>query len=130
MRPAAADPDGDALFLAHSLSRFHGPERDPAERDALARDLGQMNYLILRNHGLSTVGPTVAEALTAMYGLERSCQAQVVAMACNTELNHMPSNIVQKSIDMDDPTVIRRYGLLEWPGLLRKLDRLDPSYRD
>jgi hypothetical protein len=51
-------------------------------------------------------------------------------MARNTELNHMPSNIVQKSIDMCDTTVIRRYSLLEWPGLLRKLDRLDPSYRD
>ena len=53
---------------------FSGPERDPAERGAPARDLGQMNYLILRNHGLLTVGPTVAEAFTAMYGLERSCQ--------------------------------------------------------
>jgi hypothetical protein len=83
-----------------------------------------MNYLILRNHGLLTVGPTVAEALTAMYGMERSCQAQVAAMACNTELNHMSADVVQKSIDLYDPTVIRRYGLLEWPGLLRKLDRL------
>jgi hypothetical protein len=51
-------------------------------------------------------------------------------MASNTGLNHMPAEIVQKSIDLYDPTVIRRYGPLEWPGLLRKLDRLDPSYRE
>jgi ribulose-5-phosphate 4-epimerase/fuculose-1-phosphate aldolase len=109
---------------------FNGPERDPAERDALARDLGRHDYMILRNHGLLTVGATVAEAFTAMYGLERSCQAQIAAMACNTARNHMPADIVQKSIGMYDPSVIRRYGLLEWPGLLRKLDRRDPSFRD
>jgi ribulose-5-phosphate 4-epimerase/fuculose-1-phosphate aldolase len=109
---------------------FNGPERDPAERDALAGDLGQHNYMILRNHGLLTVGRTVAEAFTAMYGLERSCQAQVAAMACNTALNEMPEKIVQKATAMYDPGVIRRYGLLEWPALLRKLDKRDPSFRD
>jgi ribulose-5-phosphate 4-epimerase/fuculose-1-phosphate aldolase len=109
---------------------FNGPERDPNERDALARDLGALNYMILRNHGLLTVGPTIAEAFTAMYGLERSCQAQVAAMACNTALNQMPDDVMAKSIGMYDPSVIRRYGLLEWPGLLRKLERQDPSFRD
>jgi hypothetical protein len=54
----------------------------------------------------------MAEAFTAMYGIERSCQAQLPAMACNTELNHMPAETVQKSIDRYDPTVIGRYGLL------------------
>ncbi len=109
---------------------FNGPERDPGERDALARDLGDKNYMILRNHGLLTVGATIAEAFTAMYGLERSCQAQLAAMACNTALNQMAPEIVQKSIGMYDPKIIRRYGLLEWPGLLRKLDRKDASWRD
>jgi ribulose-5-phosphate 4-epimerase/fuculose-1-phosphate aldolase len=109
---------------------FNGPERDPAERDALARDLGPHDYMILRNHGLLTVGRTVAETFTAMYGLERSCQAQLAAMACNTPLNEMSPAIIDKAVAMYDPKVIRRYGLLEWPGLLRKLDRRDPSYRD
>jgi ribulose-5-phosphate 4-epimerase/fuculose-1-phosphate aldolase len=127
------------LPLTQTATRFHGrlayhdfngPERDPAEREALARDLGRHNYMILRNHGLLTVGATIAEAFTAMYGLERSCQAQVTAMACNTPLNEMPEAIVTKSIGMYDPGVIRRYGLLEWPGLLRRLDRRDPSFRD
>jgi ribulose-5-phosphate 4-epimerase/fuculose-1-phosphate aldolase len=109
---------------------FNGPERDPGERDALARDLGPLNTMILRNHGLLTVGASVAETFTAMYGMERACQAQAMAMACNTELNEMPADVVAKSTAMYDPGVIRRYGLLEWPGLLRKLDKRDPSYRE
>jgi ribulose-5-phosphate 4-epimerase/fuculose-1-phosphate aldolase len=109
---------------------FNGPERDPAERESLARDLAAYNYMMLRNHGLLTVGATIAEAFTAMYGLERSCQAQVAAMACNTALNEMPEATVRKSIGMYEPGVIRRYGLLEWPGLLRRLDKRDPSFRD
>jgi len=65
-----------------------------------------------------------------MYGLERSCQAQLAAMACNTELNILSDEIVDKSVAMYKPGVVRPYGLLEWHGLLRLLDRKDPSYRE
>jgi ribulose-5-phosphate 4-epimerase/fuculose-1-phosphate aldolase len=109
---------------------FNGPERDASERERLAEDLGALNVMILRNHGLLTVGPTVAETFTAMYGIERSCQAQVVAMACNTPLNELPEAVVEKTMGMYAPSVIRRYGLLEWPALLRRLDKQDPSFRD
>jgi hypothetical protein len=54
----------------------------------------------------------------------------VTAMACNTPLHEMPEATVAKSIGLYEPGVIRRYGLLEWPGLLRQLDRRDPSFRD
>lgn len=109
---------------------YNGPERDPGEREKLAEDLGPHNYMVLRNHGLLTVGATVAETFTAMYGIERSCQAQLAAMACNTPLNEMPAAVVEKSMAMYEPSAIRRYGLLEWPALLRRLDRNDPSFRD
>lgn len=109
---------------------FSGPERDPGEREKLAADLGDKRVAILRNHGLLSVGPTVAEAFNYMYGLERSCQAQAAAMACNADLNHLPDEVIAKSTAMYSPNAIRRYGLLEWEGLLRKLDRLDSSYRD
>ena len=109
---------------------FNGPERDPAERDNLAAHLGDKNIMILRNHGLLTVGPSVAEAFNAMFLLERACQAQVQAMACNTELNLMPPEVVAKAAAMYDPSVIRRYGLLEWPALLRLVERQDASFRD
>jgi ribulose-5-phosphate 4-epimerase/fuculose-1-phosphate aldolase len=109
---------------------FNGPERDPHERDALADHLGEHNVMILRNHGLLTVGETVPETFNRMYGMERSCQAQVAAMSCNAELNHMSDAVVEKAVALYDPQHIRRYGILEWPALLRKLDRVDPSYRD
>ena len=108
---------------------FRGPERDPAERESLARSIGPLNYCILRNHGLLTLGESVAEAFIAMWGLERACQAQLQAMACNTPLNIPSEEVVRKSCEMY-ASGSRRYGLLEWPGLLRKLDREDPSWRD
>lgn len=109
---------------------FNGPERDPGEREKLAQHLGSHDCMILRNHGLLTVGPTVPEAFNRMYGMERACQAQLAAMACNTPLNEISETAVRKSVAMYDPSVVRSYGLLEWPGLLRKLDRIDSSYRD
>lgn len=109
---------------------FRGPERDPSERDALAHSLGAHNHAILRNHGLLTVGESCAEAFIAMWGLERACQAQLQAMACNTPLAMPPDDVVAKSCAMYEPPNSRRYGLLEWPALKRKLDALDPSWRD
>lgn len=109
---------------------FDGPERDPKGRDRLAQHLGTRNVAILRNHGLLTAAPTVAEAFNYMYGMERSCQAQVAAMACNTELNLMSDEVIARSVAMYAPGASRRYGPLEWLGLLRRLDRLDPSFRD
>jgi ribulose-5-phosphate 4-epimerase/fuculose-1-phosphate aldolase len=109
---------------------FTGPERDPGEREKLALHLGKLDVMILRNHGLITVGPTVAEAFNKMYGMERACQAQLAAMACNTELNVLPEAMVAKSTSMYAPGAVRPYGLLEWPGLLRLLERKGSNFRD
>ncbi len=109
---------------------FNGPERDPGEREKLARHLGDANVAILRNHGLLTVGPTVGEAFNYMYGLERACQAQIAAMACNTRINELAPEVIAKSCALYAPGAGRRYGPLEWRGLLRRLDRLDRSYRE
>jgi ribulose-5-phosphate 4-epimerase/fuculose-1-phosphate aldolase len=109
---------------------FTGPERDPGERAKLAEHLGDHNVMVLSNHGLLAVGPSIPETFNRMYGLERSCQAQLAAMACNTELNVLPRAIVDKSVAMYAPGAVRPYGLLEWPALLRLLDRKDPSYRE
>jgi ribulose-5-phosphate 4-epimerase/fuculose-1-phosphate aldolase len=109
---------------------FNGPERDPSERAKLAEHLGEKDVMVLRNHGLLTVGPSIPETFNRMYGLERSCQAQLAAMACNTELNTLSDTVVAKSTAMYAPGAVRPYGLLEWPALLRLLDRKDPSYRE
>ena len=107
---------------------FRGPERDPSEREALAKSIGAQNYCILRNHGLLTIGESVAEAFIAMWGMERACQAQLQAMACNTELAMPSDDVVQKSCAIYEHGS-RRFGLLEWPGLLRQLDRTEPDFR-
>jgi len=108
---------------------FNGPERDPGERERLAADLGRQDVMILRNHGLLTVGPSIPEAFNRIYGLERSCQAQMAAMACNTELNLLPAEVVERATHMYSAVVVRPYGILEWPALLRQLDERDDSYR-
>jgi hypothetical protein len=71
----------------------------------------------------------VAEAFIAMWGMEGACQAQLQAMACNTPLEVPSEEVVAKSCAMYEPPNSRRYGLLEWPGLLRMLDRTDPDFR-
>jgi ribulose-5-phosphate 4-epimerase/fuculose-1-phosphate aldolase len=109
---------------------FNGPERDPAERAKLAEHLGRENVMILRNHGLLTVGPSVPEAFNYMFALERACRAQLAAMACNTPLNVLPQDVAEKSEAAYAPGATRTYGRKEWPGLLRMLDRSDASYRE
>ena len=65
-----------------------------------------------------------------MYGLERSCQAQLAAMACNTELNVLTDEWSTSPSPCMSRASVGPYGLLEWHGLLRLLDRKDPSYRE
>ena len=53
-----------------------------------------------------------------------------MALSCNTELQLPPDEVVQYTNHQMLPGTRRRFGLLEWPALLRKLDRADPSYRN
>jgi len=86
--------------------------------------------MILRNHGLLTVGRTPAEAFLAMFLLERACKIQILAQSGGAELVGIP-NQVQRLIESQVKAVTVGQGAgLTWPGLLRKLDRIDPSYRE
>jgi len=100
------------------------------EQARLVRDLGQHEGMILRNHGLLTVGASIPEAFNSMFRLERACQVQVAALSCNVKLNLPPEDVVTESWRLYQPGVRRRFGVLEWPALLRKLDKLDPSFRE
>jgi ribulose-5-phosphate 4-epimerase/fuculose-1-phosphate aldolase len=99
------------------------------ERDRLVADLGGDEVMILRNHGLLTVGADISQAFNAMYWLEMACRAQVDAMACNTELNLPPQAIAERTAHLYKPGTRRPYGVMEWPAMLRYLDRRDPSFR-
>jgi len=100
------------------------------ERERLVDSLGSREAMVLRNHGLLTVAPSIPECFNNMYRLERACQLQVMALSCNTELQLPPQEVVQYTNTQLTPGVRRRAGLLEWPAMLRKLDRKDPSYAD
>ncbi len=102
---------------------------DLDEREGLVRDLGSGDSMVLRNHGLLAVGASIAQAFNTMYWLELACRAQVDAMACNTGL-HLPSQeIVDKTAHLYRPETRRPFGVMEWPAMLRYLDRRDASYR-
>jgi ribulose-5-phosphate 4-epimerase/fuculose-1-phosphate aldolase len=110
---------------------FEGPALNDDEKPRLVADLGNKTSLILRNHGLLTVGETVAEAFVAMYYLEASCAIQVRAQSGGGELIAVPKEIIENSyaqiVAATRPRGSR--GTLVWPGLLRRLERIDPSYR-
>jgi len=119
-----------SLFPLSALSYhdYEGVALNPAEKPRLVADLGETNFMILRNHGLLTCGETVAEAFLNMYILQRSCEAQVMAQAGGKELIPIPPPILA-GIQAMSKTVTRGAGAkLAWPGLLRKLDRVNPGY--
>ena len=110
---------------------FEGPALRDDEKPRLVADLGDKTSLILRNHGLLTVGETAAEAFVSMYYLETSCAIQVRAQSGGGELIPVPKDVLEDSYSRlqkaQNPGGGR--GALVWPGLLRRLERHDPSYR-
>lgn len=117
-------------FLKVSYHDYMGVVLDMAEQEVLVKDLGTSDAMVLRNHGLLTCGRTVGEAFNWMHRMEKSCEAQLAAMACDTPLQKVSDQIVQETYRNYQPGTRRPYGLMEWPGLLRFLDRLDPSYKE
>jgi ribulose-5-phosphate 4-epimerase/fuculose-1-phosphate aldolase len=111
---------------------FEGIADDLDERARLVRDLGKAEAMVLRNHGLLATGTSIPEAFNNMFRLERSCQLQVMALSCNTELSLPSKEVVAHTNRQFSPATpgVRRRGLLEWPALLQRLDALDSSYRD
>jgi len=109
---------------------YEGVALNEDEKPRLVADLGDCNALILRNHGLLTVGASVADAFLMMYVLETACQIQLLAQSTGGELISVARPIID-GIKAQAGEVTRGMGGdLAWPGLLRKLDRQDPSYRD
>ncbi len=110
---------------------FEGPALRDDEKPRLVADLGDKTSLILRNHGLLTVGETAAEAFVSMYYLETSCAIQVRAQSGGGELIPVPKEVIDDSNARMQSTQRPGggRGALVWPGLLRRLDRTDQSYR-
>ena len=121
-----------SLFPLSNLA-YHDYEGVALREDEKARlqaDLGMNNFMILRNHGLLTAGESIADAFLGMYILQKACEVQLQAMATGQKLVRIDDNILA-TIQQQASTVTKGLGgKLAWPGLLRRLDRIDPSYKD
>jgi ribulose-5-phosphate 4-epimerase/fuculose-1-phosphate aldolase len=147
------------LPLSQTAMRFHGrvayheyegPAFNRGEKARLVEHLGAHNAMILRNHGLLACGPSIPQAFNLIYWLEQACRIQVQVLTCQRMLHYAKPEVVERTAEALSGTEITLdneastnpalkegaqkagsgYGLLEWPALLRSLDRVDPSYRD
>lgn len=121
-----------SLFPLSNLS-YHDYEGVALREDEKARlqaDLGNTNFMILRNHGLLTVGSSVADTFLGMFILQRACEIQLQALSGNRPLTPIPDGIVQTIKQQAEQVTKGMGGQLAWPGLLRKLDRENPGYAD
>ena len=111
---------------------YEGVATDLDERERLVADLGPTKRaMILRNHGTLAIGKTVAECFLNLYFLERACEAQVMALSAGPGgLYNPPQGTPEKAAGQGKHGLSMVANALAWPALLRKLDRIDPSFRD
>jgi ribulose-5-phosphate 4-epimerase/fuculose-1-phosphate aldolase len=121
-----------AVIAQTAYHNYEGPAFDLDERDRLIEDLEDKNVLILRNHGLLTVGKTVAEAFVWLFRAERACRFQLSFQQAGAEATEIPKEIQDVSIERTRKAISasghRPIGQFEWPALLRKLNRENPGY--
>ena len=120
-----------SIFVLSSLAYhdYEGVALEDDEKPRLVRDLGDKRFLMLRNHGLLTVGRSVAEAFVAMYFFEAACMMQVRAQSGGSRLRRIGSAIIDSAPEQLQRVTHGAGGSLAWPALLRKLDRIDAGFR-
>ena len=120
-----------STFVLASLAYhdYEGVAFRDEEKPRLQADLGARNFLMLRNHGLLTVGRTIADAFLSMYIFESACQIQVSAQA-GGELTSVHPQIVAGVAQAMQVQTDGLGGAFVWPSLLRKLERMDPGYKN
>lgn len=123
-----------AMIAGHDVAYhdFEGIATELDERERLVADLGAKSSMILRNHGTLTVGESVPQAFLRMYFLERACEAQVHMLSAGRAGLNTPNQGVAEKVEgqSSGPGIRMLAEGLAWPALLRKLDRVNPGYRD
>jgi ribulose-5-phosphate 4-epimerase/fuculose-1-phosphate aldolase len=115
-------------FMGHlGYHDYEGLALTESEGAHLVTNLGSHPAMLLRNHGTLTVGRTVAEAYVVMATLIKACEIQVAALSSPNLITPEPAIIAAAAADLDDFGA--EEGILEWPALLRKLDRINPNYK-
>ena len=120
-----------STFVLASLAyhEYEGVALHDDEKPRLQADLGHANFLMLRNHGLLTVGTSVADAFLSMYIFETSCQIQLAAQSGGGALTQISQTILDGVAASMRTQTQGQGGAFVWPALLRKLERTDASYR-
>jgi ribulose-5-phosphate 4-epimerase/fuculose-1-phosphate aldolase len=120
-----------SIFVLASLGYhdYEGVALNEDEKPRLVRDLGDRNFFMLRNHGLLTVADNIPDAFLFMYIFESACTIQVRAETPGGELVRVDPRIIAGAQAQAKQVTRNAGGALAWPGLLRKLDRIDGSYR-
>jgi ribulose-5-phosphate 4-epimerase/fuculose-1-phosphate aldolase len=121
-----------SLFPLASVGyhEYEGIALNDDEKPRLVADLGDRSNLILRNHGLLTTAATIPDAFLAMYVLETACQTQLLAQSAGVTLTLIDGKILAGIKAQVEAVTKGLGGQLAWPGLLRKLDRSDSSFRN
>ncbi|MNZ93619.1 Decarboxylase NovR [compost metagenome] len=104
---------------------FEGFALNTEEQPRLVRDLGNKDFMILRNHGLLTTGANIALAFMEMHRMEAACMVQVRAQGA--ELIHIPHEIMD-TFKAETPAIRVEKADITWKALLRRLDRVNPGY--
>lgn len=121
-----------ASIVLYSLAYhdYEGIAMNPEEKARLQQHLGNARHLMLRNHGLLTVGTSVPDAFMAMYTFQRACEIQVLAQGNGAQLLPISASVLA-TVPRYVQAVTRGAGsALAWPALLRRLERDDVSYRE
>src|SRR5271167_2749150 len=120
-----------SIFVLSSLAYhdYEGVALREDEKPRLVRDLGAKNFFMLRNHGLITVAETLPDAFLFLYTFESACMIQLRAQAGGRDLIAIDPRIIATAQQQAATVTNAAGGALAWPALLRKLDRIDPSYR-
>jgi ribulose-5-phosphate 4-epimerase/fuculose-1-phosphate aldolase len=132
-----------SMIVAGSLAYhdYEGVVLDAEEAPRIVRDLGSARHMILRNHGLLTVGASVSLAFQALYNLQRSCEVQVAAEAGCERTIEISDAIMDRTMALfaqlgtqaevaETPGETQPPPDLLWEALLRRLDRREPEFRD
>jgi ribulose-5-phosphate 4-epimerase/fuculose-1-phosphate aldolase len=116
------------VLAALGYHDYEGIALNEDEKPRLVEDLGDNVFLMLRNHGLLTVGQNPADAFLAMYIFEAACMVQVRALAGNRELSPIKQEIIDGTKEAALIVTKGMFGGIAWPALLRRLDRNNPGY--
>ena len=117
-------------YVMHAYHDYEGFAVRPDEKKRLVASLGDNNVLILRNHGTMTVGSSIGQAFELAYFLEKACRIQLMTMSSGMQVQNMSDKAYQTAVrDMYAVLSGDTSSSLCWAALMRKADRLDPTYR-